>query len=76
VPQRQIVGFTGRLSGCRWNRGFTALPLQYCQLFKQIAVKQWEKSVFGNPNYPSKNGGWGAITVLNHSLNSSVAFPQ
>jgi hypothetical protein len=33
----------------------------------------WEESVFGNLNYPFRRG---PITVLNNSLNPSVAFPQ
>jgi hypothetical protein len=69
----RIVGFTGRPSGYRWNRESTALPLQCCHLFKQIAEKPSEESVFGNPNYPSRRG---PIIVLTHSLNPSVAFPQ
>jgi hypothetical protein len=50
------VSFSGRPSGYRWNRESTALPLQCCHLFKQIAEKPSEESVFGNPNYPSRKG--------------------
>jgi hypothetical protein len=52
----RTVDFTGRPSGYRWNRESTALPLQCCHLFKQIAEKPSEELVFGNPNYPSRKG--------------------
>jgi hypothetical protein len=49
--ESEYVGFTGRPSGYRRNRESTALPLQYCHLFKQSDEKPSEESVFGNPNY-------------------------
>ena len=68
-----IVGFSRRPSGYRWIRESTALPLHYCHLFKRSAESGGRNRFSAiRTTRPER----GPITILNHSLNSSVAFPQ